>query len=381
LSGQVGDSYRYLEALRRRWWVALTAFIVTTAATLALVLPQPSVYEATGTLVIGPRYSDREETVEALETLSDGETITATYASIARSDLIRRRAVERFGTSVSASDLTVGAEVMIGTNVLSISVRGHEPEPVRAFAEAIAAETVAYVDELNDTYELKPLDPPQLTRQPVGSSKPLTVALGMVLAAMLGAGLALLADFIGGSTVASWPGRAESPTRLLNGPSIIDPEEFLSIFWHQASLSEREGYSFSFGILHVALRNEQRNEISYELGNSHLMLIADLLQPDLGHKGALTYLGYGTLAVMLPDTPIAEVETLMSDWKDAIASVGDRADGEANSRLQISTGLLTSLTTISPEPGQVTPSHEAEVLSTGNHGLHTPETRAERAWA
>jgi capsular polysaccharide biosynthesis protein len=371
---------RYLEAIRRRWWVALTAFVITTAATLALVLPQPSVYEASGTLVIGPRFFDREETVKALETLSDGEAIAATYASIARSDLIRRRAVERFGSSISASDLTVGAEVVIGTNVLSISVQGNEPEPVRAFAEAIAAETVAYVDELKDTYELKPLDLPELTRQSVGSSKPLTVALGMVLAAMLGAALALIADYIGGSTLASWPGRAESPVGLLNGPSIIDPEEFLRIFWHQASLAEGEEHSFSFGILHVALRNEQRKEISHELGISHLTLIADLLQPDLGHKGALTYLGYGTLAVMLPDTPIAEAETLMSDWMDAIASVGDRADGEANSRLQISTGLLTSLTTMSPEPDQVFPSHGADP-STGNHAFHTQETRAERASA
>lgn len=371
---------QYLEVIRRRRWVALTAFVVSTAVTLSFVLPQPSVYKSTGTLVIGPRYVDREEAIKALETLSNGEAITATYASIAGSDLIRRRATARLDTSFQTSDLTVDAEVMLGTNVLSFSVRGDKPEPVRALAEAIAAETVAYVDELDGAYGLKPLDPPDLTSEGAGLSKALTIALGIAFGAMLGVGLALLGDYVRGTTLASWSSRAESPTGLLNGLNIIDPEEYLRIFWQEVDLATGSSH-LTFGILHVALRDEQKNELSYDLRRSHLTRIAELLEPDLGYGHVLTYLGQGTLAVMLPDTPVAEAERLLSAWKAAIASISDGTDGETTSKLEVSTGLLTSLITVTPQPAQVPSSYKADELSSSDNASDMSRAYAKRAWA
>ena len=372
---------RYLEVVRRRRWIALTAFLVSTVVTLNFVLPQPSVYESTGTLVIGPRFLDREQAVKALETLSNGEAITATYASIAGSDLVRRRATARLDHSIQTSDLTIDTEVMLGTNVLSIKVRGEKPEPVRALAEAIAAETVAYVEELDGAYELKPLDPPDLTSEHAGASKALTIALGMAFGAMLGVGLALLGEYVGGTTLASWSSRADPPSGLFTGLSIIEPEEYLRNFWQEVGLTTGNGQSLTLGILHVALRDEQKNEISYDLHTSHLKRIAELLETDLGYRDALTYLGQGTLAVMLPETPVAEAERLLSAWKNAIASIGDGTDGETTLKLEVSTGLLTSLIMATPQPAQVPPYSESNDLSSIDNALDMSSAHAERAWA
>jgi capsular polysaccharide biosynthesis protein len=370
---------RYLQVIRRRWWVALTAFVISTVATLALVLPQPPVYQSTGTLVIGPRYFNREETVRALETLSNGEAITATYASIAGSDLIRRRAVARLEPSVSVSDLTIGAEVLVGTNILSITVRGDKPQPVRALAEAVAAESVAYVGELDGAYELKPLDPPDLTSDPVGANKSLTIGLGMVFGAMLGVGLALLFDSLWGTSVAAWSRREEAPIELPDNGKIIEPEEYLRKFWHELRLAEDNGEWFSFGVLHVGLRDPQHDDVSYELDGSHLTRIADMLQSRLGHEGALAYLGHGTFAVMLPDTPVSEAETLLSDLKSDIASIAEPTEGEATARLEVTTGLLTSLTTAPPQPKQLSLAPEEDGLSSNATPSHLSLAQAETA--
>ena len=343
----------YLDILRRWWWIVLTAFVVTTSVTVMLVLPQRPVYESTATFVVGPRYLDREEAVRALDTLTRGEAITATYTSIAGSDFIRSRAESRLDSEPS-SDLNVGAEVLTGTNVLSISVQGHEPEPARDLAAAIAAETVAYVEDLDDAYELKPLDSPDLPSQPVGPNKALTIALGTVFAAVLGVALAMLGEYRGSTTVASWATRAGAPLKLMSGLNINDPEEFLRIFWLEMSLARRNGDSFSLGVLHLALQNGEKDELSHDLSRSHLTRIADVLQSDLREKDGLTYLGHGTLAVMLPDKPIAEAQKMLTAWERAIASIyegskdGDGTENGTAPKLHVSTGLCVSLKQRSP---------------------------------
>ena len=43
---------RYGQILRRRWGIAVVGFLATVLATLALVLPQPWIYETGGSLEV-----------------------------------------------------------------------------------------------------------------------------------------------------------------------------------------------------------------------------------------------------------------------------------------------------------------------------------------
>jgi capsular polysaccharide biosynthesis protein/GGDEF domain-containing protein len=370
----------YVEVIVRRRWIALTTFIVATAVTLGFVLPQASMYESTGTLVVGPRYFDREGAVDALDTLSNGEAITATYASIAESDLIRRRAGTRLDSTFASSELTVHSEVMLGTNVLSISVRGEDREAVRAFAEAIAAETVAYVDDLDVAYELKPLDAPNLTKE-AGPGKAVTVTLGITLGAVLGVALALLGEYFGGRTLASWTSRAQSSSGLLDGLTIVDPGDYLRTFWQEVHAATENGRLLTFGMLRVAVRDAQKDDRSYALSKSHQTRIAELLEPDLGSRSALTYLGEGTFAVVLPDTSVDEAERLLSGWDTAILAIRDEADGESQLRLELSIGFFTSLGSVITQPTHNPSPNEADEQPSIDNALDMSRVHAERAWA
>ena len=325
---------RYVVILRRWWWLALPAFLVTTGLTLLFVLSQPPVYESRATFVVAPRSLNPDDAVNAFDTLIRGAQITSTYATIARSDLILGRAEDRLAGSTPTSEISVGAEVQTGTNVLEISIQGPDPESAHDFAVAVAAETVDYVDELSNAYALEPLDSPGLPRLPVGPQKHLTIALGVVFGLVLGGALALFAEYLSPSE------RVEERVKgtRTSGPPLHDERSFRSRVRSEVSRSRRTGHPFSFGVLKFATRNGANGKAP----EMHLVddpePIADAFGPTLRRDDALAWLGEGTFAVLLPETPVAEAGMLLSAWR---ATVTELPDGELRGAdaLDVSTGV------------------------------------------
>jgi capsular polysaccharide biosynthesis protein len=190
------DLKRYLQVAARRWWVVLLAVLVTGSATAWRVMPAPDVYESKATFVVRPNETLAGDEIRAIDTLIRGGSINATYASIARSRLIRDRALERMGPDTTASGLRARAEVVAGTNILSITSRNEDPQLAHDFLEAVSNETVSYVQNVDDAYRLEPLDPPSLPSLPVDDRAALTIALGIVLGLALGVGLAMLIEYL-----------------------------------------------------------------------------------------------------------------------------------------------------------------------------------------
>ena len=187
---------RLLESALRRWWVVLIAFTITTVLTLVWVTPKPATYESSGTYVVQPRSQQPDDSVKALDTQIRGTQINATYALIARSDAIKNSAVSRLVRVPAHGHLHVEAEAVPGTNALTISARARDAKSAHALAVAAGAETMAYVEDLQQPYTLELLDPPKLPSQPVNSRKPLTIVLGALLGLLLGLGLAAILDRI-----------------------------------------------------------------------------------------------------------------------------------------------------------------------------------------
>lgn len=186
------ESTPYLRLLRRRWWLAALVFAVTTASTLVFVARQPWFYSSKATFVVRPASGDIEDLVRTMATLSrSAAVISATYMNVANSELVRARAVDVLDVP-DAEGLRVSSRVVTGTSMLEIE--GEAPDPVlaRDFTAAVGAETVAYVQGLNDAFSLQPLDSPDLQQQPAGPNKVLTGALGSIFGLVLGLALALL---------------------------------------------------------------------------------------------------------------------------------------------------------------------------------------------
>jgi len=187
---------RYLQVSRRWWWAVALAFITTAAVTASTVAFQAPTYKSSATFVVRPRPVEASEDARAFEALIRGVTINTTYASIARSELVRDRAERQLEPAAREDDMSVSAKVLTDTNIVSIDVTGPDPEHVLAMANAVSAETVEYVNGLSDVYVLQPLDEPTLPESPVATNRMLTISIGILLGLVVGVGLAMLVEYL-----------------------------------------------------------------------------------------------------------------------------------------------------------------------------------------
>jgi uncharacterized protein involved in exopolysaccharide biosynthesis len=185
---------RYLTVCRRWWWIVLAAFLVTIVATIALIGSPTRMYESTASFVIQPQASEEGDQVRALGALVQGSSVGETYASIARSKLVRVRAARALTPQQRSEHMTVSAEVVTGTRIVRLTVQSKKPADARQFAAAVSRETIAYVDGLADNYRLDRLDSPGLPTRPLPTRRVVTYGLAGILGLMLGVALAFLAD-------------------------------------------------------------------------------------------------------------------------------------------------------------------------------------------
>ena len=366
---------RYLDIIVRRWWIALTAFAVTTGATMFWVLPQPKVYESAGTFVVGPRAVNAEESVRAFDTLARGEAINATYASIASSDLVRARAEARVDPSIETNGLDVSAEVLTGTNILEISVRGSDPEAVKELAVAVSQEAVSYVSDSDEGYKLSPLDEPRLNSSPVAPNKSLTIATGVFLGALLGLGLAFLIEYLaaqlgnpsrgatanefsylalarsaadlGGRGSAAEPvvaaGTAtETAEALLDQEAEedtgVEDERSLKVeLEREIDRASRGEGAFSFALMSVTVELGISPTLPWSFGSPKR--IARVLSSTLSEEDTLARLDDGRLAVLLRNMRATEAEALMLDWEMVVASLAGRDNGVRASAVHVATSV------------------------------------------
>lgn len=185
---------RYVRIVIRHRWIALIVFAVTFGAVAFLSFSQDSYYESSNTFVVRPRVVESSDVIRAIDTLARGVEINATYAAIARSEQIQARAEQHFDPDEIPDVNSVSAQVLTGTNIIEISVTGPEPDSVQAMAQAVGEETVAFVEDLGDIFQLQPLDAARLPRQPAGPNRLLTLIIGFVVATSLAVGISVLAE-------------------------------------------------------------------------------------------------------------------------------------------------------------------------------------------
>ena len=320
----------YLHILRERWWVVLITVVVSTLAAIALVMPRPSIYESTGTMLIRPLAGTEEDAIDASDLLIRGVKIGSTYATVARSDLIRRRAEAVVQPSVDTSGVDVEAELLTDTNIVEISVRGTNPEAAQALAVAVQEEMAAYVASVDDTYALVPLDEPKLPQRPVAPNRPLTVEVGMVLGLFAGLGLVLVEQYVRGA------GAGSGVTHVIDPGTGLHNELYLQERLRQeAERARRTGHGFSLVTLRVAVASTEDGASASSPSRRDLRRIADALRASVLPEAVVAYLGGSMFAAILPDVPSEEAEELLQAWESVAAvALGRMGEGRV-SRVRI----------------------------------------------
>jgi capsular polysaccharide biosynthesis protein len=298
---------RYLTILRDHWVVVSLAFSLTLAGSIALVAQQPWIYESSGTYIVRPRAEAAGEIVAAFTALSRGVEINSTYAAIARSDAVFDAATEALG--VSATGLSVSAEVITGTNMIRISVRGQEPERLRSFAQAVGEAAVQFVGDMDDAYLLQLLDEASEPHAPVGPNKALTIVAAAVFGLMLGGGLAFMIDSVSGLSGFRVSFEALDPkTGAFNG------EYFNLRLKEEVARMEETGQGFVVG--HLRLRD--REDVNRSPRPKRIREVVELISTAIRTHDVLCASEPGTLVIIFPGLTEADCVPVLDDWRTTI---------------------------------------------------------------
>ncbi|WP_374687508.1 diguanylate cyclase domain-containing protein [Promineifilum sp.] len=328
----------YWRVLKKRWWLVLFGFAVVFGITYFLTSRQRPVYETSTTFVIRPRTSEvtlSDDFVRALDMVSRRVEINTTFAEVATSRTIKRQAIERLGLSTAEQQgLSIGARVVGGTNVMEITASGHDPKVVRDFANAVGVETVGYVSELYDVFELEPLDEANLPRNPSQPNVVMNLAMGGALGLALGAGLVFLLRYLETATTAR-----ESFNIIERDTDAYTRSYLLHRLWGEISRSRRSGRPLSLGLIRV------------ELGSDHdrgdvMRLAKTAIERLLREEDVLARFDSSTFAVLLPDTRRGDAQLLLNKAVTRIRSLPQHSasSGDARKqtpRLHASLGLAT----------------------------------------
>lgn len=299
----------------KRWWVLLLGLAVVVTATYIWTSRQEKVYESKATFVLRPRLSTvtvEDDFVKALDMVSRRVEINTTFAEVATSRFIKNRAIEQLN-SQNTDGLSVKAGVVGGTNVLSLTVEGPDPATAQEFCTLVGAETLKYVSELYDVFELQPLDPASLSTNPVRPSMSLNLMIGSVLGLVLGGGLALLIEFI------------KSPYEDPDTFNIIDHKTgaynksyFTLRLWQEMNRAKRHKYPLSLGLVKIefegdAIANSEQIET--------MRVFKKLTESAIREGDILASINGDIFAVLCPYMPNDKAKEFVSDLKKKFISI------------------------------------------------------------
>jgi len=337
---------RYLRAIQRRWKIVGAVALATIAVAAFLVSRQASVYEASGTYVVRPVSLEVTESLRATDALNRGVEINSTFARIARSDVVKRRAREAVESAgLSTSGVSATSSVVPDTNILELGARGRDPEAVAAYATAVGEETAAYLREIGEVFSLEQLDTPEVPSSAVASNKSLTMALSVVLGLAAGAALAFAVEYLSERTTPAGLNITDSRTGTYS-------EEYFRLRLRQEmsrcgvppgmpsrrDLPESQGGSesptFSLALLHLQAADSGHNGSGSVLAYD-LRLAAQTLLPRLRDQDVLAYIGNDTFAVIFPDLPCTPARELLTGWNHHISETTRKSHAKTTIRASL----------------------------------------------
>lgn len=207
---------RYIQIVFSWWWLVLICFLVVLVAGFAFSFSQQPQYRSSVTLVVSPKtsLSDLTAVRQSLDTL-DNTSIINTYAEIAKSRSIYDQALKNLGLPAETDalqDIGISVSVIQNTNMIRIDAEGSNPQRVFAVANAVTEQSITYVNNLYELYEIKVLDAAALPVQPFSPNVPRDTLLAAALGLIFGVSVSFLAEYL------------KKPLEALEGLSIVDQE-------------------------------------------------------------------------------------------------------------------------------------------------------------
>lgn len=355
----------YLHILWSKWWIVLLTLLITYTATLIFTYQQVPIYQSNATFVVklSPSFSSDKDLAAAVDILSRRTEIGTTFTQVADSRLIKRLAATELGLSgAQRNDVSITSELLPGTNVLKIAIQSTDPVLARNMANAVGANTIAYVQDLYETYKLEPLDQASLPDEPISPNKPLNLALGGVMGLVLGAGFALLAAYL------QAPATQPAGLNILDHETEVYTRRYLDLRLRQEiSRARRINAQFSLALLNVD-RQRMLAGAPPQIQREALRRAALLIVTDLRDEDVIARFDDTTFAVLLLDTaPEAAAETIRQLQTKLMTTPLDLSQRDLTLNLQVIVGYADY------QPGSM---EAEELVASASSALKAAETDA-----
>jgi diguanylate cyclase (GGDEF)-like protein len=315
----------YLRIIARRWWIIVGTVIVFFAIGLIYVSRQPKVYESKSSFVLRPHSEIVLDyaTISTIDTISRRIEIASTFAQVVGSNQIKSRALDRMGRSEDDSiTLSANGSVVAGTNVLELTARGPDPVTVEEFADAVSVETVSFVNNLFDVFELQSLDEATVSNSPVSPRTTLILIVAVFAGVGIGIGTAFLVDYIIRSL------KQPEPFEIVDIESgAYNQQYFLKRLGEELSRSVRQGYSLSVVLIEITSTgksNPNNPEFEVEIQRKVIAMIGTQLQ----EEDVISRYAPEQLALLLPDRDGAEALDTLHDMRQLIEDFSKGASAE-----------------------------------------------------
>ncbi|HEX6292687.1 MAG TPA: diguanylate cyclase [Herpetosiphonaceae bacterium] len=308
----------YLSILRRKWWIVLLTLTITYAATLYFTFTQAPLYESSATFVVklSPAFRNDKDLAAAVDILSRRTEIGTTFTQVADSRLIKQLAASELGlTSAQRGDVSITSQLIPGTNVLKISTQAHDRVLARNMTNAVGVKTVAYVQDLYETYKLEPLDRANSPSTPISPNKPLNLALGGIMGLVLGAGFALLSAYL------QAPGQQIVAFNILDQETEVYNRRYFELRLRQEiARSRRNSAPLTLALINID-RQQALAGLPAQLRHEALRRVALLLAAALREEDVLARFDDTTFAVLLLDTPAERAIETMSQLQARLTAM------------------------------------------------------------
>lgn len=302
-----------------RWWLLIVPLIITVLLTYVLTSRITKIYETSSTYVIRPRSELilDDEFVKALDTVSRRIEINTTFAEVAKSDVIKDAAIAQLDlTKEERQKLSANASVLAGTNILEIYAQGKDPVVVRDFAVAVGEETVNYVSNLYDVFELEPLDNAGIPDAPSSPNMAVNLLIAVIIGSAIGIGLVYASRYIN---------RQKEDSESVN---IIDPETgaYTKSYFHRRLHQEMSRVSksktpFSISLIKIKFDTWAMDDVNQHEWVQEMKSLTPFFDPYLRDEDILARYETDTFAVLLPESGEESALKLMKNLRLEISSL------------------------------------------------------------
>lgn len=288
--------------------------LVTMAVALTFDYMSKPTYASTARYVVSPDAAIGASDVLDSINILDKRSIVTTYAAVLNSDTIFTQSIVDLKLDpVQVEGYLRSAIVLPETNVLEVTVEGSDPQLTMIVANSIGKQAISYIDGLNQGFNIRVLDPAQMSTTPISPDPVRDVSLAIVFGVVLGVSLAIVRE------------QLISPIETFLKRNTIDQDSgvFTRHYFDQKTdemlaRSALIGYH-TLGLVYLDGLVDFLGVIPKPLEEHVLRQVAKILNSELRGNDMIGRWDNSTFSVLLPGTPIkaamvtfGRVQTLLS---------------------------------------------------------------------